>query len=107
MRGAARSDMPNIQAASFTMAGVYCTWSDAALACHSVDVVCAVSGPAQTPAEEHTMRAIDCPCGQHLEAETDDELGAKMQEHLDQVHPDMQMTEEEKQAQFAQMVHDV
>ena len=53
------------------------------------------------------MRAIDCPCGAHLEAETDEELGEKMQEHLEQVHPDMQMTEEEKQAQFDQLVHDV
>ena len=53
------------------------------------------------------MRAIDCPCGQHVEAETDEALAQKMQEHLEQAHPELQMTDDEKREQFAKLVHDV
>lgn len=53
------------------------------------------------------MRAIDCSCGEHLEAASDEELMPMVQEHMEQVHPDMQMSDEEKQVLFTQMVHDV
>jgi predicted small metal-binding protein len=55
--------------------------------------------------EGHDMRAIAC--GEHLEAASDEELMPMVQEHMEQVHPDMQMSDEEKQALFTQMVHDV
>ena len=57
--------------------------------------------------EGHDMRAIDCSCGEHLEGASDEELMPMVQEHMEQVHPDMQMSDEEKQALFTQMVHDV
>jgi predicted small metal-binding protein len=41
------------------------------------------------------MRAIDCPCGHHLEAETDDELFRLAREHVDRDHPEMQRTDEQ------------
>lgn len=35
------------------------------------------------------MRAYDCPCGQHLEADDDEGLVAASREHIDQSHPGM------------------
>ncbi len=41
------------------------------------------------------MRAYDCDCGQHLEAANDEELLEKARDHVNQDHPDMQLTDEE------------
>ena len=42
------------------------------------------------------MRAADCPlCGQHLEAETDDEIYVKGRSHADEKHADQQITDEQ------------
>ena len=35
------------------------------------------------------MKVVHCPCGTDLEAETDDELVAKVQEHVRDDHPEM------------------
>ena len=40
------------------------------------------------------MRAIDCPCGHHLEA-TDEELLLLCREQIAEHHPDMQGTDEQ------------
>lgn len=52
------------------------------------------------------MRAIDCACGQHLEAETDEGLAPLVRQHVRQAHPDMQMTEEEMRGFIARQSHD-
>ena len=39
------------------------------------------------------MRVIDCDCGVTLQAATDDELAARVLEHAESDHPDMQLDE--------------
>jgi hypothetical protein len=34
------------------------------------------------------MRAVDCPCGEHVEADTDSRLVDAVKDHADEVHPD-------------------
>jgi predicted small metal-binding protein len=41
------------------------------------------------------MRAIDCPCGHHLEAADDAELPRLCREHIAEHHPDMQRSDEQ------------
>jgi predicted small metal-binding protein len=42
------------------------------------------------------MRAADCPlCGEHLEAENDDELFKKGRAHVDEKHGDQQITDDQ------------
>jgi predicted small metal-binding protein len=53
------------------------------------------------------MRAIDCSEGHdtiHLAAESDEELMEKVRAHTAEVHPDL--TEEQVQGIFNQLVHD-
>ena len=40
------------------------------------------------------MRAIDCPCGHHFQADTDEELFRVCREHVDRDHPEMERTAE-------------
>jgi predicted small metal-binding protein len=49
------------------------------------------------PAErgETEMRAIDCPCGHHLEGADDEELFRKAREHIDRDHPEMERSDED------------
>ncbi len=41
------------------------------------------------------MRALDCDCGQHLEAANDEELLDKARDHVNRDHPNMQLTDEQ------------
>jgi hypothetical protein len=41
------------------------------------------------------MRVIDCDCGQTLQAGNDDDLFKETRAHVDQEHPDMQLTDEQ------------
>ena len=41
------------------------------------------------------MRAIDCPCGHHLEGRDDDELCRLAREHVDRDPPEMQRTDDQ------------
>ena len=47
------------------------------------------------------MRAYECECGQHLEAADDEELLNKVREHVNQVHPDMNLKDEQLHAMIA------
>ena len=47
------------------------------------------------------MRAIDCPCGHHLEAADDEELFRKAREHVDRDHPEMERTDEQMRERIA------
>jgi predicted small metal-binding protein len=41
------------------------------------------------------MRAIDCPCGHHFEAGSDEELFRLCRAHVDSDHPEMQRTDDQ------------
>lgn len=34
------------------------------------------------------MRAVECPCGEHVEADTDSRLIERIKEHAEEQHPD-------------------
>jgi predicted small metal-binding protein len=48
------------------------------------------------------MRAFDCPCGEHFEAESDEALLPLVQQHIARDHPDTQMDD----AQMRKLVSD-
>ncbi len=52
------------------------------------------------------MRAIDCDCGHHMEAANDDELFTKARAHVDQDHPEMQLTDERIRRIVAERAYD-
>ena len=52
------------------------------------------------------MRALDCDCGQHLEAANDEELFDKAKEHVNRDHPDMQLTDGQVRQLVAQGAYD-
>jgi predicted small metal-binding protein len=41
------------------------------------------------------MRVIDCDCGKTLQAANDDDLYKAAREHVDEAHPDMQLSDEQ------------
>jgi Protein of unknown function (DUF1059) len=41
------------------------------------------------------MRVIDCDCGQTLQAANDEDLFNEARAHVDQVHPDMQLSDDQ------------
>jgi hypothetical protein len=45
--------------------------------------------------EIHDMRAIECPCGHHLEAADDYALFRLWRQHIQREHPAMERTDEE------------
>jgi predicted small metal-binding protein len=53
------------------------------------------------------MRAIECPCGHHLEGADDDELFRLAREHVDRDHPEMQRTDEQLRDRVAADAYDV
>jgi hypothetical protein len=53
------------------------------------------------------MRAIECPCGHHLEAPDDEALFRAAREHIDQDHPEMERTDEQIRERVAADAYDV
>jgi hypothetical protein len=51
----------------------------------------------QSVAKEYAqlMRVIDCDCGKTLQAANDDDLYKAAREHVDEAHPDMQLSDEQ------------
>jgi predicted small metal-binding protein len=47
------------------------------------------------------MRAIDCPCGHHFEADSDEALFRLCREHVHSDHPEMQRTDEQLRERIA------
>jgi MFS family permease len=54
-----------------------------------------------------TMRAIECPCGHHLEGADDEELFSLAREHVDRDHPEMQRTDEQLRERIAADAYDL
>ncbi len=52
------------------------------------------------------MRALDCECGRHLEADSDEELYGQARAHVDQDHPEMQLNEEQVQEIVSEGAYD-
>ena len=52
------------------------------------------------------MRALDCDCGQHLEAANDEELFERAREHVDRDHPEMQLSDEQVRGIVAEGAYD-
>jgi hypothetical protein len=66
----------------------------------------ATRGPAQhdksrISQEEEDMRAIECPCGHHVEAEDDEQLFRLCREHVDRDHPEMSRSDEQIRERIA------
>jgi MFS family permease len=53
------------------------------------------------------MRAIDCPCGHHLEGADDEELFRLAREHVDRDHPEMQRSDAELRQRIAADAYDL
>ena len=41
------------------------------------------------------MLAIDCPCGHHFEAESEEELFRVCREHVDRDHPELERSDDQ------------
>jgi predicted small metal-binding protein len=52
------------------------------------------------------MRAIDCPCGHHLEGADDDELFRLAREHINRDHPEMQRSDEQTRERVTNDAYD-
>jgi hypothetical protein len=53
------------------------------------------------------MRAIECPCGHHLEAADDEALFLAAREHIAQDHPEIERTDEQIRERVAADAYDV
>jgi MFS family permease len=58
-------------------------------------------------AKEAEMRAIECPCGHHLEGADDDELVALARSHIEEHHPEMERSDEQLRARVAADSYDL
>ena len=52
------------------------------------------------------MRALDCDCGQHLEAADDQKLYDEAQKHMDRDHPEMRLSAERVREIVAEKAYD-
>ena len=55
-------------------------------------------------------RALDCTlnnCGQHLEAANDEELYRLGRKHMQEVHPEVQISDEDLRTAMAPQIYDV
>jgi MFS family permease len=57
--------------------------------------------------EGGAMRAIECPCGHHLEGADDEELFRRAREHVDRDHPEMQRTDAQLRERIAADAYDL
>jgi hypothetical protein len=53
------------------------------------------------------MRAIDCPCGHHLEADDDEQLFGLAREHIARDHPEMQRSDEQIRRRITDDAYDL
>jgi predicted small metal-binding protein len=53
------------------------------------------------------VRAIECPCGHHLEGADDEEPVRLAREHIEEHHPEMERSEAQLHARIAADAYDV
>jgi rhodanese-related sulfurtransferase len=63
--------------------------------------------PVNPVVQENLMRAIECPCGHHLEGVDDGQLFRLARDHVDRAHPEMQRTDEQLRERVAADAYDV
>jgi predicted small metal-binding protein len=51
------------------------------------------------------MRVIDCDCGATLQAANDDDLTARVREHVEEAHPEMQLDEQQAREMVGQKAY--
>lgn len=51
-------------------------------------------------------RALDCDCGKHLEASDDDALAREARRHIDDAHPEMDLSDEQVRGLVADKARD-
>ena len=52
------------------------------------------------------MRVIDCQCGTTLKAANDEDLASVVREHVNEEHPDMDLSDEQVQEMVAEQAYD-
>ena len=52
------------------------------------------------------MRVIDCQCGTTLQAANDEDLVSAVREHVNEEHPDMDLSDEQVQEMVAEQAYD-
>lgn len=52
------------------------------------------------------MRVIDCQCGKTLQAANDDDLIEAVREHVDEEHPDMDLSDEQVEELVGSQAYD-
>jgi predicted small metal-binding protein len=52
------------------------------------------------------MRVIDCECGTTLKAANDEDLASTVRDHVDEAHPDMDLSDEQIQEKVADQAYD-
>jgi predicted small metal-binding protein len=51
------------------------------------------------------MRVLDCQCGRTLQAANDDELLDAAREHVEQEHPDMEMSDDQLRGMISEQAY--
>jgi hypothetical protein len=57
--------------------------------------------------QEDSMRAIECPCGHHLEGVDDEDLFRQAREHVDRDHREMDRSDAQLRERIAADAYDV
>jgi predicted small metal-binding protein len=52
------------------------------------------------------MRVIDCQCGTTLKAANDEDLAKAVRDHVDESHPDMELSDEQVEGMVAEEAYD-
>jgi predicted small metal-binding protein len=52
------------------------------------------------------MRVIDCQCGATLKAANDEDLAGSVREHVNESHPEMDLSDEQVQEMVAEQAYD-
>jgi predicted small metal-binding protein len=52
------------------------------------------------------MRVIDCQCGTTLNAANDEDLSSAVRDHVNEEHPDMDLSDEQLQEMVAEQAYD-
>jgi predicted small metal-binding protein len=63
--------------------------------------------PVHPLSAETLMRAIECPCGHHLEGADDEELFRLARDHVDRRHPEMKGSDEQLRERIAADAYDL
>ena len=52
------------------------------------------------------MRVIDCQCGKTVQAANDEDLAQAVRDHVEESHPDMELTDDQVQEMVEQQAYD-